>query len=66
MKTARIGEYKIVEVLKKSAKTSKVRVISENVIKEFRVRNNTLEDDPIEVLSIENCKSASTILNRCY
>ena len=63
MKTARIGSYTVVEIIKQTAKTSKVRILTECGNKETRVKNSKLSADPIEVLTLENMHTASTILS---
>jgi hypothetical protein len=63
METKRMGEYKIMQVLKETAKTSIVKELTELYSCEERVKNSKLSPDPIHILTTENARTASTVLN---
>ena len=63
MKTARISNYKIVEILSTSAKTSMVREITCYNDQPFRVSNTQLQKDEIIELNSETAKDALLVLN---
>lgn len=63
MKTARITDYQIVEIIKKSNKTSLVKDLTSDNNEIYRVKNMQLEEDEFIPLNEETAKTTSLILN---
>lgn len=61
--TARLSDYRIVEIVKQTAKTSIVREITEYSDKTFRVKNSALLKDEFIPLNTETAKTATLVVS---